>query len=80
MAEKYWLWRAIDANGGELDILVQPQRNGKAAKRFLAKQIARFGEPRVVMTDKLRSYFKPIRNLAPGADQRAHKDLNNRIE
>ena len=77
---KYWLWRAVDANGDVLDILVQPQRNAKAARRFLKRLIARFGEPRVIITDKLRSYFKPIRELAPNADHRAHKGLNNRIE
>ena len=77
---KYWLWRAVDENGDVLDILVQPQRNAKAARRFLAGLIDRFGEPRVVITDKLRSYFKPIRDLAPGADHRAHKGLNNWIE
>ena len=60
---KYWLWRAVDANGDVLDILVQPQRNAKAARRFLKRLIARFGEPRVVVTDKLRSYIKPIRDL-----------------
>ena len=74
------IWRAVDANGDVLDILVQPRRNAKAARRFLARLIDRFGEPRVVITDKLRSYFKPIRDLAPGADHRAHKGLNNRIE
>ena len=31
-SRKYWLWRAIDANGDVLDILVQPQRNAKAAR------------------------------------------------
>ena len=77
---KCWLWRAVDANGDVLDILVQPQRNAKAASRFLARLIDRFGAPRVVITDKLRSYFKPVRDLAPGADHRAHKGLNNRIE
>lgn len=77
---KYWLWRAVDANGDVLDILVQPQRNAKAASRFLARLIDRFGAPRVVITDKLRSYFKPVRDLAPGADHRAHKGLNNRIK
>jgi putative transposase len=77
---KYWLWRAVDANGEVLDILVQKQRNAKAAKRFLRRLINRFGPPRVVITDKLRSYFKPIRDLAPNADHRAHKGLNNRIE
>ena len=77
---KYWLWRAVDANGDVLDILVQPQRNAKAARRFMARLIARFGEPRVVITVKLRTYFRPIRDLAPGVDHRAHKGLNNRIE
>lgn len=77
---KYWLWRAVDATGDVLDILVQPQRNAKAARRFLTRLIARFGEPRVMVTDKLRSYFKPICDLAPDADHRAHKGLNNRIE
>jgi putative transposase len=70
----------VDANGDVLDILVQPQRNAKAARRFLKRLIARFGAPRVIVTDKLRSYFKPIRELAPNADHRAHKGLNNRIE
>ncbi|MCZ4256998.1 IS6 family transposase [Sulfitobacter sp. G21635-S1] len=76
----YWLWRAVDAKGDVLDILVQPQRNAKAARRFLARLIDRFDESRVAITDKLRNYFKPIRDLAPGADHRAHKGLNNRIE
>lgn len=31
---KMWLWRAVDGNGDVLDILVQPRRNAKAAKRF----------------------------------------------
>ena len=32
--ETHWLWRAVDANGDALDILVQKRRNPKAAKRF----------------------------------------------
>lgn len=77
---KFWLWRAIDANGDVLDILVQSQRNAKAARRFFQRLVDRFGDPRVVITDKLRSYIKPIKSLAPSADHRAHKGLNNRIE
>ncbi|MES0865062.1 DDE-type integrase/transposase/recombinase, partial [Ruegeria sp. SCPT10] len=53
---KCWLWRVVDANGDTLDILVQPRRRAKAARRFLKRLIAQFGEPRVVITDKLRSY------------------------
>lgn len=77
---KYWLWRAVDTNGDVLDILVQPRRNAKAARRFLKRLISQFGDPRVVITDKLRSYFKPLHDLAPSTDHRAHKGLNNRIE
>ncbi|MBL3705962.1 IS6 family transposase [Sulfitobacter sp. BDSS02] len=77
---KHWLWRAIDGNGDVLDILIQPRRNGKAAKRFFSRLVAAYGEPRVVITDKLRSYTKPIKAVTPGADHRAHKGLNNRIE
>jgi putative transposase len=54
--------------------------NAKAAKRFLQRLINQFGEPRVVITDKLRTYVKPIKTLAPDADHRAHKGLNNAIE
>lgn len=47
---------------------------------FLIRLIGRFGEPRVVITGKLRSYFSRVYDLAPGADHRACKGLNDRIE
>ena len=75
-----WLWRAIGANGDVLDILVQPHRNAKAAKRFFRCLVAEFGEPRVVITDKLRSYLEPIHTVSPTTDHRAHKELDNAIE
>lgn len=77
---KFWLWRAIDANGDVLDILVQKKINAKAARRFLKRLIGRFSTPWAMVTDKLRSYTNPIRHLTPTADHRAHKGLNNRIE
>ena len=70
----------MDASGDTLDILVQSRRNAKDAKRFMVRLIARFGQPRVAITDKLRSYIKPIARLASQANHRAHKGLNNRIE
>jgi len=73
--KKHWLWRAIDANGDVLDILVQTRRSGKAAKRFFKKLVAQFGAPRVGITDKLPSYIQPIKTLAPDADHRAHKGI-----
>nr|WP_217356413.1 DDE-type integrase/transposase/recombinase [Ruegeria arenilitoris] len=61
---KHWLWPAVDAKGDVLDILVQPQPDAKVARRFLTRLIARYGEPHVVITDKLRSCFKPVRELS----------------
>lgn len=78
--KKFWFWRAIDADGDMLDILIQPHRNKKAAKRFFSRLVKQFGSPRVVVADKLGSYVKPIEILSPDADHRAHKGLNNRIE
>jgi putative transposase len=78
--KKHWLWRAIDTEWDVLDILVQTRQNAKAAKRFLQRLINQFGEPRVVITDKLRNYVKSIKTLAPDADHRAHKGLSNAIE
>jgi len=78
--KKHWLWRAVDSNGEILDILVQTRRNARAAKRFISRLIARWGMPRVIITDKLRSYGAALRKLGLSVDHRAHKGLNNRIE
>lgn len=78
--KKHWLWRAVDSNGEMLDILVQTRRNARAAKRFISRLIARWGMPRVIITDKLRSYGAALRKLGLSVDHRAHKGLNNRIE
>lgn len=78
--KKHWLWRAVDGNGDTLEILVQSRRNAKAAKRFLRKLMKRWGIPRVIITDKLRSYGVGRRELCPGVDHRSNKGLNNRSE
>jgi hypothetical protein len=36
-----------------------------------------FGQPRVVVTDKLRSYGGALKNLAPGIEHCSHKGINN---
>ena len=76
---KHWLWRAVDAKGDVLDILVQSRRNKAAAKRFFRKLFKRWGQPRVFVTDKLRSYGAALKELTPGIEHRQHKGLNNRF-
>lgn len=50
------------------------------AKCFIAGLVARWGKPRAIITDKLRSYGAALRKLALYVDIRAHKVLSNRIE
>ena len=49
----HYLWRAVDQEGTVLDILVQPQRNAKAAKRFFRHLLKGLRYvPRVLVTDR----------------------------
>lgn len=78
---KYWLWRAVDADGYVLDALLQSRRNKKAALRLMRKLLKGQGvTPRVMITDKLRSYSAAKAELMPGVEHRSHKGLNNRAE
>ncbi|MGW1762027.1 IS6 family transposase [Streptomyces mirabilis] len=79
--ERQYLWRAVDQYGDVLDVLVQSKRDAKAAKRFMAKLMKRQCRvPRVLVTDKLRSYGVAHRELMPSVEHRCHKGLNNRAE
>jgi putative transposase len=79
--KKYWLWRAVDANGYVLDALVQSRRNKKAAVRLMRKLLKSQGlTPRVMVTDKLRSYSAAKAKLIPSIEHRSHKGRNNRAE
>ena len=79
--KKHYLWRAVDQDGNVLDILVQGRRNKKAAKRFFRKLLKGLKYvPRVIVTDKLKSYGAAKREILPGVEHRQHKRLNNRAE
>lgn len=72
----YYLWRAVD----DLVVLLQKRRNKKAAIRFPLRLLNVHPKPRVIVTDKLSSYTKPIRQMCKGVEHRSHKRLNNRVE
>src|SRR5260370_3940030 len=77
----HYLWTAVDQHGNVLDILVQSRRNKKATKRFFRKLLKELHYiPRVIITDKLKSYAAAKRELLPGVEHRQHKFLNNRAE
>ena len=77
----FWLWRLVDTDGEEIDVLLQKRRNAKSAIRFLKRSLKITGNlPRVIITDKLRSYGKAHRVLMKSTEHRSHKRLNNRVE
>ncbi|MCX4461150.1 IS6 family transposase [Streptomyces sp. NBC_01728] len=79
--ELKYLWRAVDQDGNVLDILVQNRRNKAAARRFFRRLMKKTqAVPRVIITDKLRSYDAAHREVMPSVEHRSHKGLNNRAE
>ena len=76
-----YLWRAVDSEGEVLDFLIQPKRDKTAALKLMRKLLKKHGfAPRVVVTDKLRSYASAFRELGLSAQQEQGLRKNNRAE
>jgi len=55
--KQHYLWTAVDQDGEIVDVCLQAKRDGAAAKRFFRRLLrSHGGEPRKILTDKLRSY------------------------
>jgi putative transposase len=79
--KQHYLWRAVDQDGHVLDILVQSRRNTKAARRFFHKLPRGLQYvPRVITTDKLKSYAAARRQILPKVEHRQSRYHNNRAE
>jgi putative transposase len=79
--QQYYLWRAVDSTGNVLEVLLQRHRDTNAAKRFFRKLLKKQGfVPRVIVTDKLKSYEAAKKRVLPSVEHRQHKGLNNRSE
>ena len=79
--KRHYLWRAVDQDDNVLDILVQSRRNKQAAKKFFRKLLKGLQYvPRVIITDKLKSYGAAKREILPGVEHRQSRYLNNRCE
>ena len=79
--QRQYLWRAVDQDGDVIDILVQPRRDRRAAKRFFRKLLKGQGcEPRRLVTDKLRSYGAAHRTVMPSVLHDTTRYANNRAE
>jgi putative transposase len=79
--KRHYLWRALDQDGEVVDVFLQHRRDGKAAKRFFKRLIKKYqGEPRKIVTDKLRSYGVAHRELIPETIHDTSQYANNRCE
>jgi putative transposase len=77
----HYLWRAVDQDGDELDILVQKHRNKKAAMKFFRKLLkGQQAAPLKIVTDKLRSYSAAKRDIMPSVEHSTQQYENNRCE
>src|SRR4051795_2773714 len=59
-----YLWRAVDAEGEVLDVLVQPKRDKRAAQKLMRKLLKKQGmAPDAWVTDKCPAYGAALREL-----------------
>ncbi|SMX23351.1 IS6 family transposase [Boseongicola aestuarii] len=78
--QTHYLWRAVDHEGEVLESYVTRRRDRKAALKFLRKTMKRYGQPQVIVTDKLRSYGAAMKDIGNADKQETGRWLNNRAE
>ena len=78
--ETHYLWRAVDHEGEVLEVFATKRRDRTAALVFIKRTMKRYGRPKVVVTDQLRSYRAAMNLIGNGADQEVGRWLNNRAE
>ena len=76
-----YLWRAVDAEGEVLDVLVQTRRNKRAALKLMRKLLKKYGfVPDKLVTDELRSYAAAASHLGIAKRHERGRWRNNRAE
>jgi putative transposase len=78
--EMHYLWRAVDHEGEVLEVYATKRRDRKAALAFLKRAMKRYGRPRAIVTDRLRSYGAAMKDIGVERRQVCGRWLNNRAE
>ena len=78
--ETHYLWRAVDHAGEVLETYVTKRRDCKAALKFPRKSMKHYGSPKVIVTDKLRSYGAAVKDTGNAQKQETGRWKNNRAE
>ena len=78
--EMHYLWRAVDHEGEVLEVVATKRRDRRAALKFLKRTMKRYGRPKVIVTDRLKSYRAAVNVIGNAAAQTCGQWLNNRAE
>ena len=70
----------MDHEGEVLEVFATKRRDRKAALAFLKRTMKRYGRPRGIVTDRLRSYGAAMKVIGNAAAQVCGRWLNNRAE
>ncbi len=65
----HYLWRAVDHEGEVLEVFATKRRDRRAALKFLKRAMKRYGRPRAIVTDRLRSYRAAMMVIGNAVDQ-----------
>ena len=78
--ETHYLWRAVDHEGEVLEVYVTKRRDRRAALTFLKRTMKRYGRPKIIVTDRLRSYRAAMNVIGNAGHQVYGRWINNRAE
>ena len=73
-----YLCRAVDHEGEVLESFVTKTRDKAAALKFIKAAMKRYGSPKVIVTDRLRSYGAAMKEIGNADRQATGRHLNNR--
>ena len=78
--ETHGLWCAVDHEGKGLEVFTTKHRDRRAALKVLKRAMKHYGRPRVIVTDRLRSYGAAMKVIGVEDRQRCGRWLNHRAE
>ena len=78
--ETHYLWRAVEHEGEVLAAFLSKRRDRKAALVFLKRIMKKYGSPKVIVTDRLKSYRAAMKTIGNNCIQEVGRWKNNRCE
>jgi putative transposase len=75
-----YLWRAVNHEGEVLEAVVTAKRDKAAALKLLKRVMKKYGRPRIIVTDRLRTYSAAMNEIGVADRHETGGRLNNRAE